>query len=405
MIPSASTFLIPAADATWRVWKARASAPSEAVDAPSHFGDRSKPVVVGLPATACRSVSLILPHADAGLMAEMVASQLERRGLKGPHGGPPAHRWHLLGNSGPHSIISVDVLAEPFPEDLAVSHAASYTSALRLVHLPAGQLTIVEEQGDLVIAANHHGKLQHSHVFAQRPADADTLAQEILLTKLALESQPGTATITGVTLIGEWDANLVSELRRSVGLTVQEVERLAPSSPQDTRQWTELLPPSVSQARADAASRAKWLRLGFLGALLYASLIFLGVVYLRSRQQVADDLAKDVAQTSAPAAEVRQTAERWKAMLPAIESRRFPLVILNQITALLPPSGIVFRDYEVSLAEVEVRGEARDAQTAFQLLEDLKKHKELNRYDWTMPQPQIRDNKTASFRLQGKLKP
>ena len=338
-------------------------------------------------------------------MGEMVASQLERRGLKGPGGGAPAFRWHLLGNSGPHGIVAVDVLAEPFPDELAVTHAASYTSALRLVHLPAGQLTIVEEQGDLVIAANHQGKLQHSHVFAQSPADLETIAQEVMLTKLSLEGQPGTTPVTGVTLIGEWDADLVAGLRKQLGLTVQEVERLAPSATLDTKNWTELLPPSVAESRAAAARRSKWLRLGFLGALLYASLIFLGVVYLRSRQQVADTLAADVAETSAPAAALRQAAEKWKAMLPAIESKRFPLVILDQITALLPPSGILFRDYEISLAEVEVRGEARDAQTAFQLLEDLKKHKELSRYDWTMPQPQIRDNKTASFRLQGKLKP
>ena len=405
MTSSASTFLIPAEDASWRVWKARSSVPAEAVETPSHYDDRSKPVIVGLPATACRTIGLILPQADHTLLQEMVAAQLERRGLKGPAGAEPSFRWHLLGNSGPHAIISADVLAEPFPEELAVNHAANYTAALRLVQLPPGQLTIIEEQGDLIIAANHQGRLQHSHIFSQRPADAGLLALEVQMTKLALEALPGTTPITGITLVGAWDADLVAALRHASGMTVQEVERLAPSAQLDTRSWTALLPPSVAEARASAAARKKWTRLAILGLLCYAAMIVLGITYLKSRQLVADKLAADVEETSPPAAILRQTNERWKAMLPATEFKRFPMVIMNQINALLPPSGIRFRDIEISLAEVEVRGDARDPQTAFQLLEDLKKHKDLNRYEWTMPQPQIRDDKTASFRLQGKLKP
>jgi hypothetical protein len=404
MTSSASTYLIPAEDTTWRVWKARASAPSEAVDTPASYDDRSKPVIVGLPATACRTISMVLPHADQSLLREMVSAQLERRGIKGPGGAPPAFRWHLLGNSGPHAILSVDVLAEPFPEELAVTHAANYTAALRLLHLPPGQLTVVEEQGDLVIAANHSGKLQHSHVFAQRPADAATLAQEVVFTKLTLEAQPGTTPITGVTLVGAWDANLVAELRQALGLTVQEIERLGPSSQVDTKSWTDLLPASVSQARSDATTRAKWLRLGLLGTAAMAGLVVLGVIHLKQRQAMAESLAADVAATAAPAAEVRQTAERWKALLPATDSRRFPLVMLQQITSLMPPSGIVFQDTEISLSEIEMRGEARNAQTAAQLVEDLAKHPNLSRYEWSMPQQQPRD-KTVSFRMQGKLKP
>lgn len=404
MTSSASTFLIPAEDTTWRVWKARSSAPSEAVDTPSHYDDRSKPVIVGLPATACRTISMVLPHADQTLLKEMVTAQLERRGIKGPGGAPPPFRWHLLGNSGPHAIISVDVLVEPFPEELAVTHAANYTAALRLVHLPPGQLTVIEEQGDLIIAANHNGKLQHSHVFAQRPADAATLTQEVIFTKLALEAQPGTTPITGITLVGAWDPNLVAELRQNLGLTIQEIERLAPSSQLDTKSWGELLPLTVSNARAEAATRRKWMSIGFIALLALIGLVVLGFIYLRQRQALADSLAADVAATAAPAAEVRQTAEKWKALLPATDSRRFPLVLMQQITSLLPPSGIVFRDFEISLSEIEMRGEARNAQTAAQLVEDLAKHPNLSRYEWSMPQQQPRD-KTVTFRMQGKLKP
>jgi hypothetical protein len=404
MTPLASTFLIPAEDATWRVWKDRATAPAEVVDTPSHYDSRSRPVIVGLPATACRTLSLILPQSDHSLTQEMVVSQLERRGIKGPNGGAPAFRWHLLGNSGPHAIVSVDVLAEPFPHELTASAAFNYTAALRLVQLPVAQLVVIEEQGDLVLAANHQGRLQHSHVFAQRPADAAQVAMEVTLTKLALEAQPGTSPITGITLVGQWDDAFVADLRHHLGLTVQEVERLNPSAKLNTKGWTELLPSSVATARVDAAKRRTWLRLALLGAFALAAIIFLGITFLQKLQTEANELTASVAATKAPAAEIKFTNDRWNALLPATDPKRYPLVILNQVTALLPPSGIVFREVEIKTNETEVRGEARDAQTAFTLLEDLKKHKQLGVLEWTMPQPQIRDNKTATFRLQGKRK-
>jgi hypothetical protein len=51
---------------------------------------------------------------------------------------------------------------------------------------------------------------------------------------------------------------------------------------------------------------------------------------------------------------------------------------------------------------IEIRGEARDAQLAFQFIEDFKKNKILSRYTWTNPRPEVKGT-TATFRAQGKL--
>ena len=78
------------------------------------------------------------------------------------------------------------------------------------------------------------------------------------------------------------------------------------------------------------------------------------------------------------------------------------MVLLAQISQLMPPSGIVIREFEVKDNEIDLRGEARDAQMAFQFVEDLQKHKILGLYQWSKPQPTVRE-KTAQFRAQGKL--
>lgn len=403
MSVSAATLLLPAPDAAWRVWKPRASSPGDAVDHPSSFTDTSKPLIIGLPASACRTIGLILPQSEDSVLEQMISAQLEKRGIKGSTELGRNFRWYQLGAAGPLAILSVDVLADPFPDQLAVPHAADYTAALRLSQLPHGHLVVVEEQGDEILAASFQGKLFHSHIIGQQSGDVPGLAQEILLAKLSLEAQQGFGTISGVTLVGSWDGTTPAELGAATGLPVEITTQLVKDAKLDTRGWTSLLPPVVRESQFAAKRRRKFIRIGVLSSIAVAALAFLGFSYLQIQEQKAAALADDVEKTAPAAAEVKKTAEHWKALAPAIEQNRYLLVQLNDITSVMPPSGIVIRKFEAKTTEIDIRGDARDAQTAFQFLEDIKKHRNLGRYEWSMPQPSVKE-KTASFRAQGKLK-
>lgn len=405
MSVSASTLLLPASDTAWRVWKPRAAAPGDAVDHPSSFTDTSKPLIIGLPASACRTIGLILPQSDDTVLEQMIIAQLEKRGIKGmSEQGGRNFRWHQLGAAGPMAIISVDVLADPFPDSLAVPHAADYTAALRLSQLPPNHLVIAEELGDAVVVAGYHGKLFHSHVVGQIDASPAELAQELVISAMSLEAQPGFGSVTGITLVGKWDRSAEAALSAATGLPVETVPQLPKDTSLSTRDWTSLLPPAVRESQAAARRRAKMFRFSVLAAFGAAALGFLAFSYLGIQEKRASELAGEVDKTAPAAAEVKKTAEHWKALSPAIEQNRYLLVQLNEITSLMPPSGIVIRRFSAKTNEIEIRGDARDAQTAFQFLEDIKKHRNLGRYDWSMPQPSVRE-KTASFRAQGKLKP
>lgn len=374
------------------------------MDHPSSFTDTSKPVVIGLPASACRTIGLILPQSDESVLEQMIIAQLEKRGIKGVAGEGRNFRWHQLGAAGPLAILSVDVLADPFPEPLAVPHATDYTAALRLSQLPQGHIVVIEEQGDAILAAGYQGKLFHSHIVGQHSDDIADLAQDIQLTRLSLEAQQGFGLITGVTLVGSWSSQARAELTAATSLPVELTPQLPKDAGLGAQDWTKLLPPSVLDAQISARRRSKLIRISVLAVLMAAALTFLGFSYLRVQEQKADSLAGEVEKTAPAAEKVKKTAEHWKALAPAIEQNRYLLVQLNDVTSVMPPSGIVIRKFEAKTTEIEIRGEARDAQTAFQFLEDIKKHRNLGRYEWSMPQPSVRE-KTASFRAQGKLKP
>ncbi|MBL9129921.1 MAG: hypothetical protein JNG86_01890 [Verrucomicrobiaceae bacterium] len=401
---TAATLLLPAPDAAWRVWRPRGSASGEAVDSPADAGHLAKPLLIGLPASACRSIGMIVPQADPDVLEQIIVTNLERKGIKLDHDAAGKNfRWHLLGQSAGQIIVSVDVLADPFPEALAAGHASDYTAALRLAQLPAGHLVITEEQGDIVLAASHLGKLYHSHIFAQTPAGEEALALEITLARLAIEAELGEGSITGVALVGAgFDRALADRLGQTLGLSARVVAELPPSADLETKTWSKLLPASVRIAQTARASRGKLVRWITLGALLYVALGFLGWTWLTMQERQVAELQAQVDEISEPAAAVKKTSERWKAYASAVEHERYPMFLLAEITRLMPSSGVVIRKFEVNGGNVEVRGEARDAQLAFQFIEDFKKNKVLSRYTWTNPRPEVKGT-TATFRAQGKL--
>jgi hypothetical protein len=403
MTLSASTLLLPAPDTTWRVWHPRSGKAATTVDSPAEAVPRGGALVVGLPATACRSIGMVLPNADHALLEQIIITQLERRGLK-PQAEPPRNfRWHLLTQTAATATVSVDILADPFPDHLALTDAADYTAALRLVSLPAGQLVITEEQGSLVLAAGFQGRLYHSHLFAPATASLEEMAMEIQLARLALELDLGAGSLGGVTLAGaSWEETQEQALAELCGMPVRRVQQLPPQAEVDASHWTRLLPAGVYASQAARARRARLTRGAVLAGALALALAFLAFAYLSFLERAADRLQAEVAANAETADRVRRTAGHWKALAPAIEPKRYPLVLLAEITKLMPPSGIVIRDCDIRSNEIDLRGEARDAQLAFQFVEDLQKHPVLGLYTWSKPQPTVRE-KTAQFRAQGKM--
>lgn len=401
---SASTILMPDAQPAWKLWRSLASEKSETLDSPAQCRDSSKPVIVGLPATACRSLGLILPAADPDLLPAMIESQLERRGVVVEKTPAPNFVWHVLGQDASHTIVSVDVLASPFPENLVIPNAKNYTAALRLVSLPPRDLVLVEEQGQLVLVANYDGRLWHSHVIGTAEIAMEDLARELQIAKLSLEALDGFGVLRGVTLIGGRLAPLIPELKTHLPFPLESASSLEAARSIKLEEFPRLLPSAVFDAQAARARRGKMVRIGMLSAILYVLLFIVGYSYLNRLQQQVDALQSNVNASDGPASEVRNTAQHWAVLAPAIDPKRYPVLQLSEVTSLMPPSGVVIKRFDTKLNEIEISGDARDLQTATQLLEDLKSNAKLGAYTWTMPVPSVKE-KVASFKIQGKLTP
>lgn len=399
---SASSFLLPDTLPSWKLVKSLSSGSGESINAPSDCKENSRPLIVGLPATACRTVGLVLPNAESSMLKAMIEAQLEKRGITLDKTSAPNYAWQVLGHSMGHTLISVDVLVSPFPDELIVPHAANYISALRLLSLPPGELVVIEEQGLFVLAANHQGRLWHSHILGLSEMTVSDLAREIQLALFSLEATEGFGALNGLTLVGSRPSSHARELSSLTSLKIKTLDHLPPSPALDLGSLQKLLPAAVFNAQAARSRRQKILTGSVFVLAGYAVLFALGWMYLRGLESQKKVMQARVEETSIPASEIRTTMQRWRMLEPAVETNRYPMVQLSHITNLMPPSGVLIKKFEAKPSEIELNGDARDAQTATQFLEDLKKHPKLNRFTWSMPVPSVKD-KVASFKIQGKL--
>jgi len=99
---------------------------------------------------------------------------------------------------------------------------------------------------------------------------------------------------------------------------------------------------------------------------------------------------------------IQQISQRWIRLEPAFEKSWFPLVQLNSFTSALPGSGVVVREFRTTGRSLRIRGQARDVQLANRLLEDLKAMEAFSAYEWSMPNPKVEKNNTATFEIEGK---
>jgi Tfp pilus assembly protein PilN len=402
MSSSASSYLLPDVEPSWRFHKSTTSATSEPLDNLSDLKAEARSVVIGLPATACRTIGIILPTTEAALVPTMIEAQLEKRGIIIQRETATNYAWHMLGHGAGLTFASVDVLVNPFPSELVVPQAANYTAAPRLLQLPANDLVVMEEQALLVLAASYQGKLWHSHVLGTAEMSPPDLSRELEMAKLTLEAQEGFGALRGVTLVGERLSLLKSELKTLLTFPVDTVRSLEPNRAVKLDSFSRLLPAAVQDAQSSQAKRRKLTGIIGLTILAYTAVFALCWWYLQGLQKKQASLESEIASTNVPASEIRTTAQRWRSLEPAIDTARYPLMQLTQITGLMPPSGVLIKKFSAKPEEIEISGDSRDAQTATQFLEDLKEHPKLGRFKWDMPVPSVKD-KVASFKIQGKL--
>ena len=360
-------------------------------------------VVVALPVSQCLTFSTWLPGADSSLFADMVFSQIERRGLAARGRDELAFEYAVLAEEDGRTLVRITLLSADFPEALCLPNAKAFVVSPTLLPLPENQLIIWQERNQLVLAASRGRELVHTQVLSRGNQPLAELAGDIQAIRVSLELERTVERFSGITLWGEFQD--AAQALAALKLPIRTESRPAPSSERVKVVTAQpgLLPAPLRVARVASADRNRSIRFALAAAAAYALLVWGLWSYLHSLQSKRDGIAVSMASDGPMAAELGRTAGCWRAIEPAVNPRLYPIEQFYQCTTALPPAGIRFSVFETMGTDIRIKGIARNAPTLFRFVDDLKRNPEFANYQWKMGQPKLQKDDSAEFKLEGTL--
>ncbi|MEM1295008.1 MAG: hypothetical protein AAGH89_06555, partial [Verrucomicrobiota bacterium] len=356
------------------------------------------------PAQECTSFSVTVPTSDQALFSDMVHAQIEKRGLAGQSGERTVSAFHVIERDRGGSLLGVDVLPREFNEDLCLNQAQAYTASGRLFHIPDHAAAVYREHGRLILLAGKHGKMTYSQILTAGTEFTPALVQELNLAILSLQGADQLSDRVTLEIWSEVTPEALDLLKNTLTVPVESRSRPNPDAHLIGEASDPMLPtPVVAALRRQ--QRIQKIRTGVLALVAVYITIAVGLTILfHDRKERAGTMEERISERRPEAEFIRQSMTRARVLAPSIDKRFYPLRQLNQVTSLMPPSGIVVLKFITQEQSLRLEGLARDSQLVYQLKEDLEKSDDFRGYSWDMAPPQVNSqNNTASFRLEGKF--
>ncbi len=397
---SQSMTVLPSADGEWELFRGAKKGRS-GLD-PKELAGNGAGATIGVPAQYCATFLVTLPTADDSMFADMVFAQVERRGLA--KGGPEetVFSYQKIRQDGHSTELSVDVLSAEFPETWCLPKAHAYVASARLLEQPDDRLMLFEEHKRLVLAANHGGKVTHVQVVSAGTDLSEAVAQELNLTALSLQGEGAIVENPDLVVAGKFSEKAKAAFEKASLLPVEFVSGVRIRTSTDSAE-TVLTPTLVAAARRRRSRARRRNAILAAAALFYAALVVFLMLFAKGRAEQIAALKDEVVEVRPDAEWVQTASNRWRAIEPAVDLRYYPMVQLNQVTRVMPPSGVVIREFVTKGRTVRIRGRARDAQLAFRFEEGLEANEALATYQWNMPNPKVERDNSATFEIQGEL--
>ena len=362
-------------------------------------------IVLALPVELVLAQRFRLPTTDPTEFADMVRIQIEKA-MPYPTEEMTTDS-EIISQSEEGSVISavavhnekLSELAAPLmSRGLIPSQVTVYAAHRAATHHPQGTaLFIFPENESIVCAITEEGKLS----FTSTLDATDPLQLQRELPQLALSAElQGINTTSPRIFLAE---NLY-ELRDTVeGIFASSAELIAVEVP-PAESGLNLLPASWRQRRAQLARQKVWRKRLAVAAAAYAGLLLLFLAYLIILRVQVGRLDKRISRDAPRTEFVKTTDARWKALAPAIDPHYYPIEIILHLFDSLPSQDVRITVFNQSARQISVDGEANSAALAYQFADKVKKHPQLQTFQFELGAPRILPNDHAQFRLEGKPK-
>ena len=361
-------------------------------------GRLRSPAIFGLPLQHVVVVSVWLATTDASLMEDMLALQLEKRGLiSRSRPGEPVD-FRVIARKEERSLLAVTVLQADFPDELCVGRVSEYRLSADFFVLPRNHLILWKELGRTVLAFTR----EHELVYAQSMSPdilSGQLVQEVTCTALALEGDGTLPAIEGVMDWGRHAPDDVRELGRVLGCASAQAVRPNPHLAEMKR---KLLPQPVKLEQQMMSSKKRNRRIMFGVGAAYVLILMLVLGQLGWGLWQQHKLEAELSLHRSEVAAIRRVAHQWDVLEPAILPDGYPVETLYRCVRHLPQEGVRLVSFNQAGKRVLLAGEAKSAPAVYKFCDDLKKDPDLTDFEWVMPPPKLLPNDSAQFQIEGR---
>lgn len=360
-------------------------------------------VTIGIPASRLSVFPVLLPPTDPSLHDRMIFAQVEKRGLAGAPGSGTKIDHRLVARDPEGDVFAVTVVPD-LPEEFVCPTAAGYASSAELRPAPAGGARLWKEGGRLVFGLFDGEVPLYVQILSNATAVGEAAAREIGLILLGLAGDPALTAHQPQSL--EVCVESSEADREGFGRTLRLPVEFGPAVSVSSRPAGRmaLLPDGVVRARRRRIAGRRTVVGLTAGLIIYSVLAVWLWISARGAAREIESLKEQVAIVEPDVEHVQSIEQRWTVLEPAFEKKWFPLVQLNHVTSALPGSGVVVREFRTNGKNVRITGQARDVQLANSLLEDLQAMDEFDAYSFSMPNPKVEKDNTATFVISGEPK-
>jgi len=359
--------------------------------------------VLGLPVASVLAQRFRLPTIDSAEFPEMIRIQIEKAL---PFSAEEVTTdFELIEQNENESVVSTVAIRNEQLAEIAAPllkhgyiprQVTVYAAQRASTHAPRGNAVLIYPEGKtLVYAMTENGKLSLARAFES--GNGEQLEMELPQLRLSAELQGINVSDPSV-LLDESCYQLRDAVQGILASPAEIVGIELPPAPIKLN----LLPESWRRRRTQLTKQAEWRkRLVWTGGA-YAALLFLLLAYLGFMRFAIGRLDRRIVRDAPQTEFVRATEENWKALAPAIDSRYYPVEILQHVFESLPSTDVRITTYNQSARQISVEGEANTAALAYKFIENVKKNSGLQIFQFSMVAPRILPNDHAQFRLEGR---
>ncbi len=373
-------------------------------DDPSLLAGRRGDVVMAYPVSSLSTFLVTLPSTESSLLESMIFAQVEKRGLAGKLSGETLFDFERADHGREGGFYLVTVVIE-MPESFAIKTAIGFTSSAAAQDVGSQSVArIWQERGRYVMAIFCDGRPMHAQVLSSKPELGQALAGEVNLSLMGLQGEAGLVNSFPTTIEVALDEGGADGFNTFSDAASLPVVKIATSIRDRVAARPRLTPSSVIHARKRSRNTVKTLIGLAVGLMIY---LVVGVWFWKKAKttgQEVTSLERQVEILRPDVERIELSEQRWKILEPAFDKDFFPMIQLNRITSALPGSGVVVREFKTNGRGIRLRGQARDVQLANRLVEDLRAIDGFEAYEWSMPNPKVEKNNTATFEIEGKPK-